>query len=88
MMMMWYDGDWGWAGWALMTVGMVLFWALVITAVVLVVRHVAGARGSAAPPPPGSTRAEDVLAERFAAGEIDEDEYRRRLASLRENRSA
>jgi putative membrane protein len=88
MMMMWYDSDWGWAGWALMTVGMVLFWALVITAVVLVVRYIAGTRGTAAPPPPGPTRAEDVLAERFARGEIDEDEYRRRLASLRENHSA
>jgi putative membrane protein len=30
---------------------------------------------------------ERVLAERFARGEIDEDEYRRRLAVLRDGRS-
>lgn len=85
--MMWYDGDWGWGGWALMTVGMVLFWVVVITAVVLAVRYLAGPRGTAASPPgPTPTRAEDVLAERFARGEIDEDEYRQRIALLRENR--
>jgi putative membrane protein len=48
-MMMWYDGDgWGWAGWILMTVGMVAFWVLVITAVVLAIRYLTGSRGSAA----------------------------------------
>jgi putative membrane protein len=30
-----------------------------------------------------SPRPEEVLAERFAAGEIDENEYRRRLDALR-----
>ncbi|MEV7960483.1 SHOCT domain-containing protein, partial [Streptomyces sp. NPDC088141] len=34
----------------------------------------------------GSRRAEDLLAERFARGEIDEDEYERRLTVLREQR--
>jgi putative membrane protein len=35
----------------------------------------------------GSARAaEDVLAERFARGDIDEDEYRRRMTALREQR--
>jgi putative membrane protein len=85
--MMWYDADWGWGGWALMTVGMVLFWVVVITAVVLAVRYLAGPRGTAASPTGHTpTRAEDVLAERFARGEIDEEEYRRRLALIRENR--
>nr|WP_199178083.1 SHOCT domain-containing protein [Mycobacterium sp. QGD 101] len=85
--MMWYDTDWGWGGWALMTVGMVLFWVVVITAVVLAVRYLASPRGTAANPPGyGPTRAEDVLAERFARGEIDEDQYRRHLALIRENR--
>ena len=32
-MMMWYGGDGGWVGWTLMTVAMVVFWALLITAV-------------------------------------------------------
>jgi putative membrane protein len=87
-MMMGYDGDgWGWAGWILMTVGMVAFWAVVITAVVLAIRYLTGSRGSAATSTSsGQTRAEDVLAERFARGEIDENEYRQRLSALREYR--
>lgn len=39
-MMMWSGGHgWGWAGWILMTVGMVAFWALVITAVILAIHY-------------------------------------------------
>ena len=84
-MMMWYGGDWGWAGWILMTAGMVAFWALVITAVVLAVRYLAGPRGTAASlSGSGRTRAEGVLDQRFARGEIDENEYRQRLSILRE----
>jgi putative membrane protein len=86
-MMTCYGGNgWGWGGWILMTVGMALFWTLVITAVILAVRYLASPRGTSASPP-GSlpTRAEDVLAERFARGEIGEDEYRRRLPLLDEN---
>jgi len=88
-MMMWYAGNgWGWAGWILMAVGMVAFWGLVITALVLLIRYLASPRGTTANPPPAftQTRAEDLLAERFARGEIDDDEYRQRLESLRENR--
>lgn len=84
--MMWYSGDgWGWVSWILMTVGMVAFWALVITAVVLAVRHLTGPRGSAANAPSSGQPAEAVLAERFARGEINDDEYRQRLALLREH---
>ena len=36
---------------------------------------------------PSSARAaEGVLAERFARGEIDDDEYRQRMTTLREHR--
>jgi putative membrane protein len=80
--MMWYGGDgWGWGGWILMTVGMVAFWALVITAIV-----VGDSRHTTRPPVSGATRAEDLLHERFARGEIDEDEYRQRMALLRDHR--
>ena len=82
--MMWYGGDWGWGGWLLMTVLMVLFWAVVITAVVVAVRYLAGPRHTA--PDSLPSRAEDLLAERFARGEIDDDEFRRRQALLREHR--
>ncbi|MFJ5518656.1 SHOCT domain-containing protein [Streptomyces griseoluteus] len=91
---MWYDGGWGWGGWMMMTVAMVLFWAVLIVGVVALVRYVAGSRrrqepGSPSPRGEGGWQdrgAESLLAERFARGEIDEDEYRRRLAVLREHR--
>jgi putative membrane protein len=87
--MMWHDADgWGWLGWVLMTAGMVAFWALLITAIVLVIRYLATSRGPANPPSvPAQIRAEQVLAERFARGEIDDNEYRQRLAQLREHPS-
>ncbi|MFF3633585.1 SHOCT domain-containing protein [Streptomyces sp. NPDC002250] len=92
--MMWYDGGWGWGGWFVMTVSMVLFWAVLIVGLVALVRHLAGTRHHRQPgpqPPAGEgwgqeRRAESLLAERFARGEIEEDEYRRRLALLREHR--
>ncbi|WP_316742032.1 SHOCT domain-containing protein [Streptomyces sp. MK7] len=92
--MMWYDGGWGWGGWIVMTLFMVLFWAVLIVGLIALVRYLAGTRHHQQPgsPPPsgwggGQNRgAENLLAERFARGEIDEDEYRRRLALLREHR--
>ncbi|MFG2951963.1 SHOCT domain-containing protein [Streptomyces adustus] len=92
--MMWYDGGWGWGGWFFMAMFMVLFWALVIAAIVALFRYCSGAHHDRQSPRPrssgeqgwGSSRAEDLLAERFARGEIEEDEYKRRLALLREHR--
>ncbi|MGW3208831.1 SHOCT domain-containing protein [Streptomyces sp. NPDC001135] len=91
--MMWYHGGWGWGGWFVMTVFMVLFWAVLIVGFVVLVRYLAGTRhqppGLFSPPGEGGwqdRRAENLLAERFARGEIDEDEYKRRLALLREHR--
>ncbi|MFD6033472.1 SHOCT domain-containing protein [Streptomyces griseoincarnatus] len=71
----------GW-GWFAMSLGTVLVWAVLIVAGVLIVRAFGRASG---PPAPADDRpaAEQVLAERFARGEIDEDEYRRRAAVLR-----
>ena len=85
---MMYDG-WGWGagGWIVMTVVMVLFWAAVITAVVLAVRYLISSRHTRAHPTgAGPSRAEGLLAERFARGEIDEDEFQRRMTLLREHR--
>lgn len=74
-MMYWgYGSAWGYV---LMAVSMAAFWALVIGAVVLVVRSLDRPRSQ--PTAPG---AEDVLAARYARGEIDETEYRQRLATL------
>jgi putative membrane protein len=80
-MMMWYGSNWGWGAWSLMTVGMVAFWALVITAVVLVVRYLVTPDGAGADPLDRKS-AEDLLAERYARGEIDADEYRQCVAMV------
>lgn len=88
-MMLWYDhGMNGW-GWAAMTIGMVLFWGLLITVGVLVFRannHDHSSRGPGTAPPADAPQTrpdpEQVLAERYARGEIDDDEYPRRLTTL------
>lgn len=68
--MMWDYNDHmsGWS-WAIMGAGMVLFWAVVIAALVVLVRSNRW-RASG----PELTPAE-ILAQRFARGEIDEDEF-------------
>jgi len=75
--MMWgYDG-WSWWGWLLMSGSMVVFWGLLIWAIVAIFRPGGGwGRGERRDP-------EQILAERFAAGEIDESEYHARLDVLR-----
>lgn len=79
-MMWWYgNGMDGW-GYTLMTVSMVLFWGLVIYGVIAMVRYLGRQDRSMATARP---TAEQVLAERFAHGQIDEQEYRQRLDTLR-----
>ena len=82
-MMYWYgSGMSGW-GYALMTFSLILFWGALIFGIVAVVRFAGrGARSSAASPLPRSP--EGLLAERFARGEISEEEYRQRLSVLRD----
>lgn len=75
-MMWWYPG-WGWGAWLGMSLMMLLFWGAVIWLIVTLVRK--SANQDVTPPP---RRAEDVLAERFARGEIDEAEYQDRLRVL------
>lgn len=74
--MWWWHDHWGWGGWLVMTVSMFVFWGLVVWGVVALVHSSGSPRESAVDP-------ERVLAERFARGEIDEDEYHRRLDALR-----
>ena len=76
----WGDHMTGW-GYALMAFSSVAFWALLVLGIVVLVRAGRNPRGSGAEhgPRPGP---EQLLAERYARGEIDDDEYRRRLAVL------
>jgi putative membrane protein len=87
--MFWYGNGMGGWGWGLAAFSAIVFWALVVFLAVLVIRYFMrsgqrpwnGPSGPEPPaPPPGP---EQVLAERYARGEIDEEEYRRRLETLR-----
>lgn len=76
-------GDVGAWGWLLMSLGMVLFLALLVAGTVALVRLLTGGhalRRDDSAPDPGL---EEALGSRFARGEMDEVEYRGRLAGLR-----
>ena len=77
-----YYGNTGWVGWLMMTVMMVLFWGVIIFGFVAAVRGFNGPRHSNSGP--GISAAEQVLAARFARGDVTDEEYRQRLATLRD----
>jgi len=86
-MMFWSDHDmsgWGYTG---MVIGMVLFWALIIVGIIALIRFSSGANQNRAVPQPQPysdyETPEQLLAGRFARGELDETEYRHRLEVLR-----
>jgi putative membrane protein len=84
-MMFWSDHDmsgWGYAG---MAVGMIVLWTLVIVAIIALVRSSTGTPPTPAVPQmrPYTESPEQLLAARFARGEIDEDDYQQHLAVLR-----
>lgn len=81
----------GWSGslsaweWVWMLVGLLALWALAGAGVVAAARFLRqGSSGSRAELEPGPrVSAEELLADRFARGEIGEDEYWQRLHTLR-----
>lgn len=85
---MWQYGN-GMGGWGfpMMAVGGLLVWALIVVGVIALLRHVIRESAVSRPLPAGST-AEELLAERFARGDIAEQEYRDRLDVLRRAHAA
>ena len=76
-MMWWAHDGWNWWDWVVMSLGMVAFWALVVGAVVSLIRR----------PRDSDARTNDagaILDERLTRGEIDEAEYRARRDVLRD----
>jgi putative membrane protein len=77
--MMGWGGGWGWGGWFAMGLMMLVFWGLIIIGVIAIIRswrpgqHDAGG---------GRSDALRLLDERFARGEIDEEDYRKRRGLL------
>ena len=73
--MMFHYG-WGAGSWLVMGFMMLLFWAFVVGGIVWIMR------GSRHATSPTSSGARQILDERFARGEIGEDEYRQRRSLL------
>jgi putative membrane protein len=72
----------GW-GYGLMGVSMVLFWALVVLAIVALVRYVGGHDRQPSGTRPVHRTPEQILAERFAHGDIGDEEFLQRAKTLR-----
>lgn len=77
-MMYWDNGMNGW-GFLFMTLIALVLLGLIVSAIVFTLRQT-GSRPQIMPP---GDDPRQILAERYARGEIDEEEYRRRLDTLR-----
>lgn len=75
--MMYWNGDWSWGAWVAMSLMMIVFWGLVVVAIVAVARTVTGRTG----PTP-----EEILDERLARGELSVEEYEERRRAMRDQR--
>lgn len=85
-----YAGGWNWP---VVVVGTLVFWVLLAVAIVAVIRYLTrparpwgeAAVSQAGPgpyQPPAMPSPAGILAERFARGEIGEEEYQHRMAVL------
>jgi putative membrane protein len=79
----WYGG-WGWGGGLLFGPILGVFWIVAAAVVIWLVWRSRGNwyRGGGAGGPGGVDRARDILAERYARGELTTEEYRERLDQL------
>lgn len=75
-MMWWYGQPWSY-GWIFMFVPMLLFVGAIAAAAVLIWRNTDQRRSAPQPESP-----EQILARRYAEGQIDHDEYLRRRMAL------
>lgn len=88
-----HRGSWGDGGWVVMVIMMIVLVLAVAWVVTTMVRH-GGTHGNGTSPPMpptpptglGESSARSILDERYARGEIDDDEYQRRRAVLGDGR--
>lgn len=81
-MMWWNHGGWGAGDWLAMSLMMVLFWGLLFVLIGWLVRSSRDRSEPAIGAQPQADRPDEVLAYRFARGEIDEAEFTRSRALL------
>ena len=76
-------GNWGYGGPGFfgMGLGMLLFWALIIGGVIVLLRWLAGG-GARRASPPEAPGALEILAQRYARGEIAREEYEQKRRAL------
>jgi putative membrane protein len=79
--MMYYGPGIGGWGMTFMIIGNLLFWGLLIFVAVLVARYVR--QGNSFASPPAEPSPQQIAAQRFASGEITEEEYLHLLQVLR-----
>ena len=72
-----HDGGWG------VMFGMWFFWLVVIALVILVVIWLVRAASGGGTGTRRDRSSEEILKERYARGDIDREEYQRRLEDLR-----
>jgi len=78
---MWaYMNGYGWAGMIFGMASMLLFWALLIAAVVVLAKHLWGSDKSA--DGRQERTAIDILKERYARGEIEREEFEQKKSDL------
>jgi len=76
--MMWWDhGGWGAGEWVAMSLMMVVFWGALVALVVWLVRSSRDESDRTTGGQTTTPNADELLAERFARGEIDAEEFTR-----------
>lgn len=81
---MWWHHDWNSWNWFFMALSMAVFWGVVIAAIVWAVNATRSNTTTSSDALPGHRSARDTLDDRFARGEITEEEYRRSREALSE----
>jgi putative membrane protein len=76
-----YGNGWG-GSWLVMALMFLVFWGVVVSLVIYLLRG-GQVRNDAGQIRPAHHDAERILTERFARGELDEEEFTKRRAALR-----
>ena len=77
-----YDMMWGWGGMWFHPVVMILLGVLAVVLIVWLIKAIAGKIPKSSSAASTGSSARLILDERYAKGEIDDEDYRRRRAAL------